>query len=371
MRIHPAIENLETIVPAADLRPLGSGQMFADQTSATARRLGPGSVLVAGCVAAAFLLNEIVPAVSVLVAAVAIGALLANTGRIPQVCEPGTKFAAKRLLRFGVVLLGFRLAVGDVVALGAPGLVVVLAVVAATFFGTQWIGRRLGVSPSLSLLIATGFSICGASAVAAMDGVSEADDDEVAFAIALVTLCGSLAIAVLPLLATPLGLDGAPFGAWVGASVHDVAQVVAAASTGGTASLDAAVIVKLTRVIMLAPIVAGVTVAMRSRERRTPVMDTGDADRTAQAGRPPLMPLFVAGFLAAIAVRSSGILSPAWIETFATVEKLALAAALVGLGAGVRVSRLRSIGGRPLLLAAISWVLVAGVAYAGVSLVAI
>lgn len=406
MRTHPIIEELEEIAPAADLRPLGSDGPMAERVSATMRRLGPGVVLVAGCVVAAFVVNGMVPAVSVLVAAVAIGAILANTGRLPEACAPGTQFAAKRLLRFGVVLLGFRLAVGDVVALGAPGLVVVVTVVAATFFGTQWIGRRLGVTPSLSLLIATGFSICGASAVAAMDGVSDADDDEVAFAIALVTLCGSLAIAVLPLLAAPLGLAGAPFGAWVGASVHDVAQVVAAASTGGNESLDAAVIVKLTRVIMLAPIVAGVTVAVRARKRavegalaqtelmdradpmdRTEPMDradlmdhpggdvvtarTGQPDPTGAFSSPPLIPLFVAGFLAAIAVRSSGILPAAWIEALATVEKLALAAALVGLGAGVRVSRLRSIGGKPLLLAGISWVLVAGVAYLGVSFVAI
>lgn len=246
--------------------------------------LVPGLVLVAIGVAAAFTVTAFAPTVSPLVAAVGVGAVLTNIGLIPDSTRPGLQFAAKRLLRLGVVLLGFHLAIGEVVALGGPGLLVVAAVVGATFFGTQWLGQLLGVSRPMSLLVATGFSICGASAIAAVEGVVDADEEEVAFSIGLVTLCGSLAIIVLPLLAGPLGLAGERFGLFAGASVHDVAQVVATASTQGPEAVDAAVLVKLTRVVLLAPLVAGVTI----NERRRATALHGVTTSHESSGRTPL-----------------------------------------------------------------------------------
>jgi uncharacterized integral membrane protein (TIGR00698 family) len=366
----------------------------------TLRSALPGLAVVAVCVAAAYGLSRMVTALSPLVAAVAIGALLANLGLVPGWARPGMRLAAKRLLRLGVVLLGFQHAVGEVLRLGGPGLAVVAVVVAGTFFGTQWLGARLGVSPGLRLLIATGFSICGASAIAAVEGVADAEEEEVALSIALVTLCGSLAIVLLPLVGGPIGLHGSRFGAWVGASVHDVAQVVATASTGGPASLRSAVVVKLTRVILLAPMVAGLTLARRRRseiepapvdarsDAGPPAGSAGSAARSdarfdvdsaatpiaippagvAPARRPPVMPLFVVGFLAAATLRSASAIPAGWLPSLKTAETLLLAAALVGLGTGVDVAKLRRLGGRPLVLALSSWVLIAVVAYGGVRL---
>jgi uncharacterized integral membrane protein (TIGR00698 family) len=364
------VRALEDLAPSAELGPItlavtGPPRRRVD----AARAVLPGLVLVAVCVAAAYGVSRVIPSISPLVAAVALGALLANVGLVPEWSRAGAHFAAKRLLRFGVVLLGFQLAVREVLALGGPGLVVVAVVVTTTFFGTQWLGRRLGVSAPLSLLIATGFSICGASAVAAVEGVADADEEEVAFAIGLVTLCGSMAIAILPALAGPLGVHGSRFGAWTGASVHDVAQVVATASTGGSAALRTAVIVKLTRVVLLAPLVAGVTVA---RRRRAVAVDTVDDARVIPdeaPAKPPILPLFVVGFLVAIALRSASLVPSGWLPTLKVAETLTLAAALVGLGTGVRIARLRRLGGRPLLLALLSWLLIAVVSYVGVILV--
>lgn len=351
-----AVSDLDGMATTADLRTLGSP--WPRYTSG-AGSAAPGLALVGVLVAAAFGVHRLVPQISPLVAAVALGALAANVGTVPTWAVDGVQFAAKRLLRFGIVLLGLQLSLGDVLALGAPGLAVVAAVVGVTFLGTRWAGRRLGVSPSLSLLIATGFSICGASAIAAMDGVSDADEDELAFSIVLVTLCGSAAIVVLPAISGPLGLTGARFGSWVGASVHDVGQVVATASGAGAVALRAAIVVKLTRVVLLAPLVAGVTIA---RRRSTPTgLPTGVAGR-----RPPLLPAFVIGFVVAIVIRSTGAVPAAALDVAGSIEQVALAAALVGLGTGVRFARFRRIGGRPLLLALVSWVLVAGVAYVGV-----
>jgi uncharacterized membrane protein YadS len=130
--------------------------------------------------------------VSPLVASLVIGVIIGNLGVIPKSFAPGQKFASKKVLRFGIVLLGTQLAASNrLLNLGGREAHRCAGVVAFTFLGTMWLGPRLGVSKSLSLLIATGFSICGASAVAAVDGVVDADEEEVAYAIALVTLCGS------------------------------------------------------------------------------------------------------------------------------------------------------------------------------------
>jgi uncharacterized integral membrane protein (TIGR00698 family) len=317
--------------------------------------IAPGLGLLVAVAALATAVAFVVPFLSPLVAGVALGALVVNVAPLPARMAPGVAFGARSLLRFGVVLLGFRLSIGDLAGLGAPGLAVVGVVVAVTFFGTQWLARRLGVPEDLGLLVATGYSICGASAIAAMDGVVGADEEETAYAITLVTLCGTLAIFVLPVLAGPLGLTGDAFGSWVGASVHDVGQVIATASHGEASSVAAATVVKLTRVVLLAPLVA--MVAIRRRKGRRGDATTGT--------RPPIVPLFVAGFLAAIAVRSTGLLADSTLDGIATLEKVVLTVALVGLGMGVRVDRMRRLGGRPLLLGLLAWVLVGGAAYVG------
>ena len=136
---------------------------------------------------------------------VGLGIVVANVLRVPAAAVPASGVAAGPVLKLGVVLLGLDLVFPDILALGLKALVVVVAVVAITFFGTRWAGNRLGISSDLSLLVATGFSICGVSAIAAADGVIDADEDEVAFAVALVTLCGTLAIVTLPPLRHPLG----------------------------------------------------------------------------------------------------------------------------------------------------------------------
>lgn len=313
----------------------------------------PGLALLAGLAAVATGIASLAPFVSPLVAAVVLGALAGNLVTLPRRFAPGVSFGARTLLRLGVVLLGFRLSAGDLVGLGAAGLGVVAIVVGLTFFGTRWLARRLGVGDDLGLLVATGYSICGASAIAAMDGVIDADEEETAYAITLVTLCGTLSIFVLPIIAGPLGLAGDAFGTWIGGSVHDVGQVVATASHDDASAVAAATVVKLTRVVLLAPLVALVAIRRRGRPGATTV------------DRPPVVPLFVAGFLAMIAVRSTGVLADGALDGIATAEKLVLTVALAGLGLGVSVQRMRKLGGRPLVLGLLSWVLVAAAAYAG------
>ena len=320
----------------------------------------PGLAVVALGVLVAFLLGWFV-GVSPLVAGVVLGALVANTGLLSTRLRPGISFAAKRLLRAGVVLLGLRLSFDEMRDLGIVGVIAVVVVVVATFFGVQALARAMGLSSGLGLLVATGYSICGASAIAAMAPLSDADDEETAYAIGLVTLCGSLSILVLPVLGHALGLDDQTFGTWVGAGVHDVGQVTATASAYSEAALAPATLVKLTRVILLAPMVFGVGLAARRRMAMRRASPGGEGTAVPEV-HVPIVPLFVAGFLAAIALRATGWLSADALSTAKDAEQILLTAGMFGLGAGIDFGRLRRLGGRPLVLGLASWVLVAGAA---------
>lgn len=327
----------------------------------------PGLAVVGLAVAVAIVAARFLDPLSPLVIAVALGVLVANTGLVPAAAGPGVTFSGRTLLRGGVALLGFQLSIRDVFSLGFPELFMVMATVAVTFQATRWLGRRLGLGEDLSLLVATGYSICGASAIAAMDDVANADEEDVAVSIALVTLCGTLAIVVLPLLRHPLGLgDAEMFGKWVGASVHDVGQVVAASSGGGEASLQAAVLVKLTRVLMLAPLVVIMASSLRRRAAAAPAVSSRDAIATR---RPPLVPTFLIGFMAAVALRSLDVIPSGALDRIADVKEILLAAGLFALGTGVRIAKLRRVGARPFVLGLGSWVVIAAVSYVGVLLV--
>ncbi|WP_149547705.1 YeiH family protein [Streptomyces marokkonensis] len=322
---------------------------------------GHGLALAALGVAVAWGVHRVVPGVPMLTAAVVLGVAAAHLPRLRAVvrttARPGLSFAGKRLMRAGIVLLGLRLAFDDVRALGWATVLMVLGVVTVTLLGTWWLGRRLGLPGDQPLLIAAGYAVCGASAIGAVGEARGSDERDAATSVALVTLCGTLAIAVLPLLQGVLGLSDAEFGRWAGASVHDVGQVVATAQTAGGAALGEAVLVKLMRVALLAPIVAAVALGVR-RGR----------GRGAGAARVPLVPLFVVGFLAAVALRSTGLLPAPALDAAHAAQELLLAAALFGLGSAVDLRTLTRTGTRVAVLGLCAWAVVAGLSYAGVLL---
>ncbi|WP_030567980.1 YeiH family protein [Streptomyces aureocirculatus] len=327
----------------------------------------PGLALAASGVAVAWGIHRLLPGVPMLTVAIVLGLAAAQLPGtqvwVRGWARPGLTFAAKRLMRVGVVLLGLKLSLRDVLGVGLGTVAMVLVVVAATFFGTWWLGLKLGLPGDQPLLIATGYSICGASAIGAVSDVSRSEERDTAASVAVVTLCGTLAIAVLPLLQGPLGLSDAEFGRWVGASVHDVGQVVATAQTAGGDALGEGVLVKLMRVAMLAPLVAGVALAVRARSAR----GAGSAGVPGER-RPPLVPLFVAGFVGMVAVRSTGWLPDAALDGAGVAQELLLAAALFGLGSAVDLRSLVRTGGRVGIVGLFAWVVVGGVSYAGVCL---
>lgn len=352
------------------------------QEPTTFRRVSPGLGLALGAFGLALLISFLIPAIPTLTTCVVLGILFSALpwrNAVRSAVKPGLAIAARRLLRIGVVLLGFKLSLVNIAELGWLVLGMIVLIVVITFFFTWGLGRMLRLPGQQPMLIAAGFSICGASAIGAMAGMTRAKDSDTATPIALVTLCGTLAIALLPALGPLLGLDTAEFGMWVGASVHDVGQVVATAQIAGATALAVAVVVKLTRVAMLAPMVAlaGLVVARSDRKAATASDTALEADSAAlvagaaaakPAKRPAILPLFVVGFLAAVLVRTFIPLPESFLEVAAYGQELVLGMALFGLGASISIGNLVRTGGRALVVALISWAAIALLSYGAVEI---
>lgn len=314
----------------------------------------PGLGVAAAGVALVFAGTAVFPAVSPLIAALLLGTLATNVGLYPRRLAPGFRFATRTPLRAGIVLLGLQLTLPDILELGAPVLTVVIVATAVTFVGTAALGRRIGLTPQRSLLVASGIAVCGASAVAAMNETVRGEDEDVMVAVALVTVLGTLDVLLLPTIAGYSGLSAEAFGVWSGASVHEVGQVVAVAGTAGATALSSAVVVKLTRVVLLAPLLIGTGVWLRHR---------GSAP-TGQ--RPNPIPLFVVGFLAMMVVSSSGMLPDGVRGPVRTVQDLLLCTGLFGMGASAHLGKLWRASGSALLLGTAGSVLILAVTYLGI-----
>lgn len=319
----------------------------------------PG-VLAAGiATVVAFGIHWLFPAVPLLTVSVALGILVgqfpAARRRIDGALKPGLTFSAKRLMRVGIVLLGLKLSLVDIAHLGWVAIALTAAIVLLTFGITWALGKLFRLPGDEPILLATGFSICGVSAIGAMSAVTRTKHEDQATPAALVTLFGTLAIAVLPLLHAPLGLSAHQFGQWVGASVHDVGQVVATAQTAGATALAIAVVVKLTRVLMLAPMVATASVVVRRTRGRV------EGEKL-----PPLLPLFVAGFIAAVLLRTFVPLPVVVLDVADLIQTIVLSMALFGLGSAIQLSKLVRTGLRSVVVGVLSWAAIAGMALVAV-----
>lgn len=330
------------------------------------RALAPGLLLVALGVGSGLALHRLAPAVGVLTWAVLLGAgagqLRAVRGFVDGPGAAGLRVAGTRMLRTGVALLGLTLPLTAVLALGPLVLALVAATLVATLAGTWWAGRRLGLGRPRTLLLAAGTAICGASAVAAVQTAARADEDDVAAAVAQVTVFGSLLMLVLPVLQRPLGLTDHQLGVWAGASVHEVGQVVAAAGPAGQAAVAAAVVVKLTRVLMLAPVVACIGLV---DGRATG--GSGGSTRGARAPGRTLVPLFVVGFLLCAGLRTSGLVPGDALDVLGWVQGAALAAGLFALGTRVHLGSLLRSGRREAVLGGLATLAVVGSSLAWVT----
>jgi len=319
----------------------------------------PGIGLIAAIVAVAFQINQLQPAISPLALCVAFGFLIANFASWPAFATQGTALASKKLMRIGVALLGAQVSVVSLKAIGMKGVITVILVVSFTIFGILALSKLFKMSGELGLLIGVGFGVCGATAVAAIKPQTRATEEETSYAIALISLCGTLSIFVLPFLGHLMGLSDQTFGAWAGAAVHDVGQVIATASVWSDDAVKSAVVIKLSRVCLLAPIVLILSI----RHRRSLAAQGQTNEGSAKV---PLIPFFVIGFIIVAIIQNVFEIPEGLHDATVLISKVLLGAGLVALGSGVRWKSIRAIGPRPMLMGMVAWVIVAGVALAAV-----
>ena len=313
-----------------------------------------GLVLTVAIAAAAFAVHGLpgMAAVSPAILGAIAGMVIAHAVKLPKAADAGIGFSSRTLLRVAVAMLGLQVTVPQVMALGVGGFAVSAGGLIVSFVAIKALGRWLGVEARLAELIAAGTSICGASAVAGVNTVTEAGEDDVAYAVAMVTLFGSVAMLAWPILGH--GFDARHFGLWAGASIHEVAQVAGAAAQVGPEAVQTAAVAKLTRIALLAPLVFGL---------RTVKAKTGKNG----AGKVVGMPWFLLVFAALVAI-GSVVTIPADVKAVAAqVSSFLLAMALAGMGLKTHIKGLMAKGWRPLLLGALGTALIGSLTFAAVT----
>lgn len=307
--------------------------------------IGPGLAAAAAVAVVARFVAQWLPwGLSEVLLALWLGILITSVRALPADIEAGIRFSQQRVLRLGIILLGARLSLGDVAAIGLGALGLVVVCMGAVFAFVLAIGHMANLPRRLVLLIGVGTAVCGNSAIIATAPVVKAEEREVSFAVATITLFGTLAVFLYPLFGSALHLSDTAFGVWAGVAVNDTSQVVAASAAYSTEARDVATVVKLVRNTLMAPLIL-VIALWWSRTAAT----TG-AGSVAREGALKAFPLFVLGFLAMALLRTVGIIDPSGARLLDEVAKGCILIALAAVGLGTRLSLLRTVGPAPFLL---------------------
>jgi len=293
------------------------------------------------------------PISSVLVA-ILLGIAVRNTIGVPENCLIGIRFTLTKLLRLGIILVGIKLSIVDVIKLGAMGIPVVITCIGAGLVFITWFGRVMRLPPRLSFLIAAGTSICGVTAIVSTAPAMDAEEREVSYAVSLIAIFGMLGMLIYPYLARMLLSTSEQIGLFLGTAIHDTSQVVGAAIAyrevfRDDRVLQAATVTKLTRNLFLALVIPLLTY--------THFRDKSGKDES-RISVYKLFPLFVLGFIAMAAFRSTGDFmwnSPSWKNLTNEIgdvwgSRYLLGTAMAAVGLGTSFSTFKGIGFRPLLV---------------------
>lgn len=296
--------------------------------------------------------------ISPLVVGIVIGIFYANTlhNKIPSAWETGITFSAKKILRFAIVFYGFRITFQQIAEVGMEGFMVSLIMLASTFILGTWVGQKLfKLDRDTSMLNASGASVCGAAAVLATEPVLKSEEHKAAIAVSMVVLFGTIALFLYPALysAGVFDMTDREFGIYVGGTIHEVAQVVAVGGAFGSEASDAAVIVKMTRVIMIAPMLILLGIYLSYTAKRS----GGEA-----GGVKLVIPWFAVYFIAMAGFNSLQVVPENIVNVINEIDTFLLTMAMTALGMGTRFAKFKGLGLAPLYTAGImfAWLLIGG-----------
>lgn len=279
--------------------------------------------------------------------------------------EAGIKFTSKKILQWAVILLGFGLNLNVIFETGKQSLPIILATIATSLILGFLLGKALHVPTKTATLVSVGSSICGGSAIAATAPVIDADDEEVAQSISVIFFFNVLAAMIFPTLGSIIGFDrtsGEAFGIFAGTAVNDTSSVTAAASTWdsmwmlGSATLDKAVTVKLTRTLAIIPITLVLAFLRMKKEK--------GADEHKQISLKQIFPFFILYFIAASLITTVAVNCGVDVAVFSPIKELSkffIILAMAAIGLNTDIVKLIKTGGKPLLLGLICWLGITGV----------
>jgi uncharacterized integral membrane protein (TIGR00698 family) len=276
-----------------------------------------------------------------LVFAILIGVVVRSLFGLAPRYFAGVRFCAKTVLEIAIVLLGASISAQAIGSAGGGLVAAIIAVVCISLFVSYHIGRALGLSNHLSMLVACGNSICGNSAIAATAPVIEAQSDDVAASISFTAVLGVLFVFVLPMLHAGLGLSATQYGIFSGLTVYAVPQVLAATAPAGTLAVQVGTLVKLIRVLMLGPVIFGLAViGGRARETKLPIAQ--------------VVPWFIIGFIAMMAACSFDLIPDVARAPIKTTSSFLTILAMAALGLSVDIRNVLHVGGRVVIAALLS-----------------
>jgi uncharacterized integral membrane protein (TIGR00698 family) len=339
---------------AAPAAPAAAGS-FQDKL----KSLAPGLGLCFGMAAVALLVRALtgIAVLNAVVVALALGIAWRAVAGMPAALKPGVSYAVRPVLRAAIVLLGLQVTLGQLWSLGPGALALAVIVVAATLPFTVWLGAALGVDRALSQLIGMGTAICGASAIVAANQVARGREEDVTYALAVITLCGTAALLIFPVLAELMGMSARSYGLWAGAAIHEVVQAVGAAAAGGPEASQSGTVMKLARVFLLAPAVLALGWWVARQQ----------GGETAGVKAP--VPWFAFGFLGLVGLGSTGLVPAVAVDASRFLVPLMLAASVAALGLQTDLRALKARGLRPLALGVGSTLFITVLALLGVALI--
>jgi uncharacterized integral membrane protein (TIGR00698 family) len=313
----------------------------------TGRVLTPGILAAVVVAAAALGLARVVPLVGAPVLALTLGIGAAAVRTPAASARPGVRWSSRYVLQSAIVILGLTLSLARVASVGLRTLPVMLGTLTAALVVALLVGRALGIPGTLRTLVGVGTGICGASAIAAVSGVIEASEVDIAYAMSTIFVFNLIAVLLFPPIGHLLGLSQSGFGLWAGTAVNDTSSVVATGYAFGHAAGVQSVIVKVTRTTMIIPVVAVLGVLARR----------GDAGRTAHWHR--VVPWFLVWFVFAAVLESVGMVPDAWRAPLAGLAVVLITVALAAIGLSTHLGEMRRAGYRPLMLGTLTWMTVA------------
>ncbi len=292
-----------------------------------------------------------VPNIEYVLWAILIGLAIGNTAEIPKVFQAGIG-SYEFFLKAGIVLLGARFLLGDVLKLGGISLVLVAVELALSIAFMSVLGKLFGLSPKLTSLLAVGSSICGVSAIIAAQGAIEADDEDASYAIAAILALGAISLFVFPVVGHALHLSDHAYGLWAGLAVDNTAEATAAGALYSDAAGKVAVLAKTTRNATIGFVVLGFALYYAARGGARQV-----ENKAAFLWRK--FPKFVLGFLLISVLATVGFFSKAQLASLANLSRWAFLLTFAGVGLRTNFKQLRAQGMRPLLVGAIGEIAIA------------